>query len=190
MWPLTMQQQLEVMQRRQRLIDNCLTTGMKSQTCATRAIHYRPFVWTADGRPLPAVTRTLQNAADIASSRNGQQMLANSLQHPWKHEIQTALLRRRAAMTRAVLPNPSARAKWLLAGLIDRALNHWGHVPPLGGGIGDNDHATSETDTAIPDDDDDHDIASLASQPSVSVQPSSLQLCRLPLCPLCSDVSG
>ena len=53
---------------------------------------------TADGRPQPAVTRTLQYAADIASSRNGQQMLAKSLQHRWKHEIQIALLRRRAAM--------------------------------------------------------------------------------------------
>ena len=37
-------------------------------------IHYRTLVWTADGRPHPAATRTLQYAADIASSRNGQQM--------------------------------------------------------------------------------------------------------------------
>ena len=80
-------------------------------------------------------------------------------------------------MTLAVLPNPSARAEWLLASIIDRALNHIGHVPPLDGGTGDNDHADSETVTAIPDDDDDHDIASLASHPSVSVQPSSLLLC-------------
>ena len=62
----------------------------------------------------------------------------------------------------------------VLAGIIDRALNHWGHVPPLNGGTGGNDHADSETDTAIPDDEDDQDIASLASQPSVSVQASSL----------------
>ena len=74
-------------------------------------------------------------------------------------------------MTRAVLPNPPGGAEWLLAGIIDRALKHCGHVPPLDGGIGDNDHADPETSTAIPDDDDDHDIASLASQPSVSVQP-------------------
>ena len=79
-------------------------------------------------------------------------------------------------MTRAVLPNPSARAEWLLAGIVDRALNNWGHVSPLDGGIGDNDHADGETDTAIPDDDN-HDVASLASQPSVSVQPPSLLLC-------------
>ena len=77
-------------------------------------------------------------------------------------------------MTRGVLPNLSARAEWFLAGIIDGALNHWDHVPPLDSGIGANDHADSATDTAIPDDDDDHDIHSLASQPSVSVQPSSL----------------
>ena len=28
-------------------------------------------------------------------------------------------------------PNPSARAEWLFAGIIDRALHHWGHVPLL-----------------------------------------------------------
>ena len=39
-------------------------------------------------------------AADIASSRKGQQMSVKSLQHRWKHEIQIALLRRRASMTR------------------------------------------------------------------------------------------
>ena len=93
--------------------------------------HFRPLVWTADGRPHPAVTRTLQCAADIASSRNGQRMSAKTFQHRWKHEIQVALFRRRAAVTRAVLPNPSARAKWLLASLIDRALKHGGHAPLL-----------------------------------------------------------
>ena len=80
-------------------------------------------------------------------------------------------------MTRAVLPNPSARIEWLLGGIIDRALHHWGHVAPLDGGIGDNNHANSETDTAVPHDDDDHDFASFASEPSVSVQPSGLQSC-------------
>ena len=74
-------------------------------------------------------------------------------------------------MIRAVLPNPSARAQWLFARIIDRALHHWSHVLPLDSGIGDHDHADSETDTAVPDDDD--DIASLASQPSASLRPSS-----------------
>ena len=64
-------------------------------------------------------------------------------------------------MARAVLPNPSARAEWLFAGIIDRALHHWGHVPALDGGPGDRDLVDFETDTAIPDDDD--DIVSLAS---------------------------
>ena len=63
----------------------------------------RSLAWTPDRRPHPAVTRTLQHAADIASSRNGQQMSATSLQHRWKHEIQVALLQRRVATTRAVL---------------------------------------------------------------------------------------
>ena len=110
-------------------------------------------------------------------------------QHP-----SIALLRRRAAVTRAVLPRLSARAEWLLAGLADRALNrwgrtlqhgraaprqchcgalhHWSHVPPFDGGIGD--HADSETDTTIPDDDD--GTAFLASQSFEYLQPSSLWL--------------
>ena len=55
-------------------------------------------------------------------------------------------------MARIVLPNPSARAERLFAGIIDRALHHLGHVPALDGRPGD--HDDSETDTAIPDDDD------------------------------------
>ena len=124
-----------------------------------QGVQYRPHVWTADWRPHPAVTRTVQYAADVASSRNGQQMSAKSLQRTWKHEIQFALLRRRAVMTRTVLPSPSARAEWHVAGIIDGALHHWEHVSSLDGGPRDHDHADSGTDTAIPDD----DIASLAS---------------------------
>ena len=119
-----------------------------------QGIHCRPRALTADGWPHPAVTRTLQHAADIASSRNGQHLSAKSLHRAWKHEIQIALLRRRAAMARAVLPNLSAWAEWLFAGIIDGALHHWGHVPALDGGPGDHDLEDFETDTAIPDDDD------------------------------------
>ena len=50
-------------------------------------------------------------------------------------------------MARTVPPNPSARAEWLFAGIIDRALHHWGHVPA--------DIDDFETDTATPDGDDD-----------------------------------
>ena len=41
-----------------------------------QGIYCSPLVWTADGRPHPAVTATLQYAADIASSRNGQHLSA------------------------------------------------------------------------------------------------------------------
>ena len=71
-----------------------------------------------------------------------------------------------SAMARAVLPNPSARADWLFAGIIDRALHHWGHVPSLDGGPGDHDLDDFETDTAIPGDD---DIVSLPSYTYESV---------------------
>ena len=57
-------------------------------------------------------------------------------------------------MARAVLPNPSERREWLFAGIIDRALHHWGHVPALFGVPGDHDLDDFGTGTAIPDDDD------------------------------------
>ena len=53
-------------------------------------------------------------------------------------------------MARAVLPNPSARAEWLFASIVDRALHHWGDVLALDGGTGDHDVADSETDTLSP----------------------------------------
>ena len=95
-------------------------------------------------------------------------MSAKSLQH-------RALLRRRAPMSRAVLPYPSARPVWLLAGIIDTALSRWARAHPLDGG-GDED-ADTGADTAVLDGDDDFDdIAPLASQPFTSPQHSSLLL--------------
>ena len=70
-------------------------------------------------------------------------------------------------MARAVLLDFSARAEWHFAGIIDRALHHWGHVPALDGGPGDHDLDGSETDTAIPDDGDEN--VSPGSYASVSV---------------------
>ena len=60
-------------------------------------------------------------------------------------------------MARAVLPNPSARAMWLFAGIIGAALHHRGHVPALDGGSGVHDLGFDGSDkgTALPDDDDD-----------------------------------
>ena len=81
-------------------------------------------------------------------------------------------------MARAVLPIPSARAEWLFAGIIDRALHNWRHVPALDGGPGDHDLDDFETEQT-PDDD---DIDSPASYAHESVQPSSLQLPGLPPC--------
>lgn len=82
-------------------------------------IIYRPLVWTADGRPHPAVVRTLRYAAQLAVVRRGEQATAGALVHRWNHEIQIALLRRRAAMTRAVLPSASSRERWLVTGAVD-----------------------------------------------------------------------
>ena len=58
----------------------------------SEGVLYRPPVWTVDWRLHLASIRTLQYAADIASSRDGQQMSDKSLQHGWKHEVQIALL--------------------------------------------------------------------------------------------------
>ena len=52
-------------------------------------------------------------------------------------------------MTRGLLPNPSARAGWLLVGIIDRALHRWGHVSPLDGGPGDHDHNQMMTTSPV-----------------------------------------
>ena len=98
---------------------------------AAANITFRPLVWTADGRPHPAVTRTLQFAAQIAVTRNGQQTSAAALVGRWKHEIQIAILRRRAAMTRAVLPRSSAKQLWLLSGQPDRAEGEAERAVPL-----------------------------------------------------------
>ena len=66
-------------------------------------------------------------------------------------------------MARAVLPNPSERAEWLFAGIIDRALHHWEHVPALDGGP------------------DDHDLAGLTQQYQTTTLPLSRAL-RMSLC--------
>ena len=99
---------------------------------AAAGISFRPLVWTADGRPHPAVMRTLLYAAEIAVSRNSQQSTAGALVARWKHEVQVAILRRRAAMTRAVLPRrATAQELWLLTGVADRDDGDDARAPPL-----------------------------------------------------------
>jgi hypothetical protein len=94
-------------------------------------IIYRPLVWTADGRPHPAATRTLKFAAEQAANRSSENANAASLMRRWRHEIQVAIMRRRAAMGRAVLSRPSARALWLLTGQTDAGPNGGGREQPL-----------------------------------------------------------
>ena len=104
--PPATQQELEETQRRCRLIANSPTTGMKSQS-ATRAF----TVDLLSGRlrldhTLPSLEHcSMKQTSHPAAT--GSKMSAKSLQRRWKHEIQTGLLRRRAAMTRAgrILPH-------------------------------------------------------------------------------------
>jgi hypothetical protein len=94
-------------------------------------IVFRPLVWTADGRPHPAATRTLKYAAEVAASRGNQLTTAASPPGRWWHQIQIAILRRRAAMYRAVLPRPSSFEHWLQTGAADRDAADAGRAPAV-----------------------------------------------------------
>ena len=83
---------------------------------AAAGISFRPMVWTAEGRPHPAASRTLKFAARLASTRGGGEAKSRGFLARWRHEIQIAIQRRRAAMARAVLPKSSAREERLLLG--------------------------------------------------------------------------
>ncbi len=82
---------------------------------ARAGIVFCPLVWTADARPHPAVTRTLRYAAGLAASRDGAADPRSMLRR-WRHQITCAILRRRSAMVRAVLPRRGWRAQWFLTG--------------------------------------------------------------------------
>ena len=120
---------------------------------AAAGIAFRPLVWTADGCPHPAVTRTLQHAAQIADTRNNQQASAGALVGRWKHEIQIAILRRRAAMARAVLPKATAQQMWVLEGVVDRAEAEAGRALPL------EEDDSIEVDSASESDEGDEDVS-------------------------------
>ena len=107
---------------------------------------FRPLVWTADGRPHPAATRTLRFAAECAVTRNSQQATANALVSRWKHEIQIAILRRRAAMSRAVLPRASAREEFLLTGQVDHERGSASRAPPVDEDESDDDDDNDDDD--------------------------------------------
>jgi len=85
----------------------------------TAGIAFRPLIWSADGRPHPAATRTLKYAADVAARKRGGATAAVGIMARWKHEITVAITRRRAAMLRAVLPKTLAKELWMLTGAPD-----------------------------------------------------------------------
>ena len=87
--------------------------------------------WTADARPHPAVTRTLKFVAETAARRRGGQVSAMALQARWKHEITVAIMRRRAAMARAVLPKMRPREIWLLTGHTEATASSDARSPEL-----------------------------------------------------------
>ena len=97
---------------------------------AEAGIAFRPLVWTADGRPHPAASRTLCYAAQQAARKSGQGD-PGALLRRWKHEVQIAILRRRAAMSRAVMPALSARDAWLLTGETQGGPGSGWREPPL-----------------------------------------------------------
>ena len=98
---------------------------------AAAGIAYRPMVWTANGRPHPAVTRTLHFAAAQAANRSERNSDPSALVARWEHEIQVALMRRRAAMARAVLPRLGHTDAWMLTGFTVAAPAATGRAAPL-----------------------------------------------------------
>ena len=84
-------------------------------------------------------------AAEVAVTRNGQQATAGALVSRWKHEIQIAILCRRAAMTRAVLPRASAQQLWLMEGRVDREGGNDARAAPLN----EDDEATERGTTSV-----------------------------------------
>ena len=79
-WPSPLQRQLAEMLPQAAFDPKLSNNRNEIVELRQQGIHYRPLVWTADGRPHPAVTRTLQLSAKSRPRR-------------WKHEIQIALLR-------------------------------------------------------------------------------------------------
>ena len=134
----------------------CCTGGIRSQAGALQEFnretteHSLPPACVDCGR---AATPSRRSDASVRCRHSlpagmGQHLPAKSLHRRWKHEIQIALLRRRAVTARAVLPNPSARVGWLFTGIIDRASHHWGHVPALDGpGVHDQNFDGSDIDS-------------------------------------------
>ena len=87
---------------------------------AAAGIAFRPLVWTADARPTPTAMRTLKYAAQQAAARMGTQGESQTTMARWKNELTIAIMRRRAAMSRAVVPRRTAWEEWMLAGVAEQ----------------------------------------------------------------------
>ena len=82
------------------------------------------MIWTADGRPHPAVVRTLRFAAQSASMKYGKGYTPNELlqkKKGGKHEFTVAILRRRAAR-QSYVPRRNARSQMVLRGFAESVL--------------------------------------------------------------------
>jgi hypothetical protein len=119
---------------------------------ASAGIAFRPLVWTADGRPHPAVVRTMKYASERAAGRGSEEVKSSELYGRWRHEITVAILRRRAAMTRAFLPRPNPRERWLMTGHSDGEAAVITRAPQLDGD--DVSGGGGEPDDAVVDDGD------------------------------------
>ena len=73
---------------------------------------FQPMVWSAEGRPHPAVVRTMEAVVRLVRTKKGLAAAAH-LRARWRHEIAIAIQRRKAAMIRACLPAAVPRRLWL-----------------------------------------------------------------------------
>ena len=172
MWrPLLLRQHAEP-QRRRHLIANPGTTETESWNCDGRAFNIALLSGLRMGdrtQPSPERFSTQQTLPPVrtvsrcrrnhfsADGNTRSKSLFYGGEQPWHEQF---------CQIHRLGQNGSSLVSF------DRALHHWRTCPslfPLDGGTGDHDHADSEIDTAIPDDDD--DIASLASCSFESLQP-------------------
>ena len=80
---------------------------------------FQPLVWSAEGRPHPATVRVMESALRMVRTRKGAEAAAD-LRDRWRHEITIAILRRRAAMSRSVVPRRTTWEEWMLAGITEQ----------------------------------------------------------------------
>ena len=82
---------------------------------AEQGIRLRPMCWSADGRPHPAVVRTMRYAA-AAAARQKPGLDPIGFAQRWASDIATAIQSRRACVALSVLPKANASEDWLVSG--------------------------------------------------------------------------